>query len=158
MSAADLATARVFVPENTLARGIDAPGAADVHDMLRDAARRVEAMAPAVNLYVADRSVALLRAMAGPAPTTPEARLSLFTEASLLAEVAGAGRPDAIGDIAKGIAVLIQHLNADDGWRGDLIHVHAAALGLVMNRSQKPNVGVLLSGLRSARASIGVLE
>ena len=150
--------ARIFVPENTLARGIDAPGAADIHDMLRDAARRVEAMAPAVDVYVADRSVALLRAMAGPPPATPEARLALATEAGLLAEVAGSGRPNPIGDIAKGIAVLIRHLNADGGWRADLIHVHAAALGLVMNRGEKPNVVALLSGLRSARASIGALE
>ena len=150
--------ARIFVPENTLARGIDAPGAADIDDMIREAARRVETLAPAVDDFVSDRAVSLLRAMAGPPPATAEARLALAPEAALLAEVAGAGRPNAVGEIAKGIAVLIRHLTAEGGWRADLIHVHAAAMALAMSRERKPNLGVLLSGLRSARASVGALE
>lgn len=150
--------ARIFMPANTLARGIDAPGAAEFGEMVRDAARRVQTLAPAIDLYVRERSAALLCAMTGPSPATPEARLALALEASLLAEVAGAGRSDAIGDIAKGITVLIQHLNAQGVWRSDLIHVHTAALSLVMGAGRKPDLGVLLAGLRSARAAIGVLE
>lgn len=152
------AAARIFIPENTLARHIDAPGAATFGELVLDAARRVEAMEPAVNAYVEERSLALLASIGGLPPATREGRLALALEAGSLAEVAGLNRADAIGHIAKGIALLVRQLNDQDVWRADLVHVHAATLALATGRRTVPDFAAMLSGLRHARATIGILE
>jgi hypothetical protein len=155
-----MSTAHVFTPENRLAKILDSLGGTTPEDMISDADRRVAEMTGAIQQFVAEKVTLIL-------PFADQEDDVLFAECRTLAglaiqvaEVAGAARLKAVGDIAGAIASMIERLVTHGVWHGEALRVHIRALTIV---SQTPgraaeDDNLILENLRRMRAAIGFGE
>lgn len=151
---------RIFTPENRLDKILDSLGGATTGEMVAEADQRVAALADTIQSFVAAKVKLIL-------PFADQAEDVLFAECRTLgdaavqiAEVAAAAKLGAVGEIARGIASIVDGLVALGVWHGEALRVHIRALKLVA-QAQGRLAGddeAVVDRLRELRRSIGLSE
>lgn len=153
-----MSVTRISSPENRLVKILDELSGVPASKLIADADRRVVALAGAIRAYVAEQIELLL----------PYAEVSedvLFAESPAvgeialhIAEVAAAAKLDAVGEIARGIAAMIDSLRQSGVWHSDALRVHIRSLLLLNQEAQPGSNKDVLEHLFAMRKSIGVAE
>lgn len=152
--------ARIFTPQNRLARVLSALQGAAPERLVADAETRVARLEMAICAYVRDR-LAPIMAFADLDEAALFARCQELGAMSLdISEVAGAGGLVAIGEAARGISAMIEGLVDRGVWHTDALKLHLDALALL---SQTPPPGAaqieaIMDQLLTMRRAIGISE
>lgn len=155
-----MSAARVFTPENRLGKILHSLGGPTAGEMVAEAERRVEALADTIRTFVAAKVKLIL-------PFAEQDDDVLFAECRTLgdtavqiAEVAAAAKLGAVGEVARGIANMVDGLLACGVWHGEALRVHIRALKLVAEPQGRPasNDEAIVDRLREMRMSIGLGE
>jgi hypothetical protein len=155
-----MSVARIFTPENRLAKIVQSLDGPQAHELIADADERVGLLGEAIRSYVAGKIDEIMHyASQGEDVLFAECR-TLGEAAMNVAEVAGAARLETIGDIARGISAMIDNLITSGVWHTDALRVHLNTLALVNQRDggRTPENDLILANLRSMREAIGVVE
>lgn len=123
-------TARVFMPENRLARALRS-GGPTAESLIADADARVAALADSVRAFV-DARIAVI----APYADRPEDELfaacrDIGAPAMDIAEVADAAGLDAVGAVARGVCVMLDGLVTLGVWHTEALCIHLRTLRLV---------------------------
>lgn len=155
-----MSQARIFTPENRLARMLSSLRGDMPEQLILDAEARVGLLQDAIRAYVRDR-LSLIIAFAGLDEETLFARCQeLGAMARDVAEVAGAGGLDAIGAAAGGINAMVESLVDRGVWHTDALKLHLEALTL-LSQGRDPGqdqVKAITSQLLTMRRAIGISE
>lgn len=155
-----MSIARIFTPENRLAKILHSLGGPTTGEMVTEAEQRVEALADSIQTFVAAKLNLIL-------PFAEKDDDVLFAEcralgdtATQIAEVAAAAKLGAVGEISRGIAAMIDGLFALGVWHSEALRVHIRALKLVTQPQGRPvsNEEAVVDRLRQMRMSIGLSE
>lgn len=155
-----MSAARIFTPENRLAKilqTLDGPTAAE---LVADADARVAKLSGAIRGYV-DEKVGVILAFADQGEDVLFAECRTLSETALnVAEVAGAAGMEAIGEVARGITAMVDSLLTSGVWHSDALKLHLNALTLVNQTGGKMTGDnkVILARLRGMREAVGVTE
>jgi hypothetical protein len=155
-----MSAARIFTPENRLAKillTLDAPNA---DDLVTEAEVRVGRMSEAIRGYVASKLEEVMRyATQGEDVLFAECR-TLGAAALNVAEVAGAARLETIGEIARGISAMVDNLITSGIWHTDALRLHLDTLALVNqgDGGRTPANDQILARLRNMREAVGIME
>jgi hypothetical protein len=168
----------IFTPENRLAKvllNVDAPMA---HQLIQQADVRVAQLTDAVREQVIcklrkehdvgklekEYVAAKLRAILDLAGVTEEDLLAecqaIGQAATEIAEVAGAAGMATIGEIARGVAAMVENQIKRGTWHGEALRLHINTLSLMgQGDSETPEADAKLADeLRVLRKAIGVVE
>ena len=147
---------QILTPVNRLSACVDAQGGWTFDELVSSANKRVADMSDALLTYVAEQTEELLYALQEPDETVFENRHSIAACALCLAEVAGCVGLDDVGDVAKGIVLLIQGQGEQKSWNRDAVRVHATTLALISRTPSNPGLKHIVSELASLREAVGV--
>lgn len=152
--------ARIFTPENRLAKALSSLDGATAEELVLNASARVAKLEVAIRAYVSEQLLAITEfAAEGEDVLFAECR-TLSELARNVAEVAGAGGLDDIGEVASGINAMVENLHSSGVWHTDALRLHLDALAL-LNQRVGANTGdgeFVLARLRNMRQAIGVAE
>lgn len=155
-----MTVARIFTPENRLAKILVELDGATPAELIAAADGRVATLNAAIRGYVDDKLKEIM-AFASQGEDVLFAECRTLADASLnVAEVAGAAGLDAVGEVARGISAMVEGLITSGVWHSDALRVHLEALALVNQaggRMSEENE-VILKRLRGMRQNIGVVE
>jgi hypothetical protein len=153
-----LNSARVFTPDNHLARLLR-PGAPTATELLADADSRLTALAGTIRIFISNKLTEIL-------PFAEQTDDVLFAEcrdiagiAMNIAEVAGAAGLEALGDVARGIYVMIDGLVSLGVWHTDALRLHIRSLSLLSpdaGPSTAQDERRIVENLRLMREAIGL--
>lgn len=155
-----MSVARIFTPENRLGKILHSLGGPTTGEMVAEAEQRVEALADTIQSFVAAQVQLIL-------PFAEQDDDVLFAECHILgdaavqiAEVAAAAKLEAVGEIARGIATMVDGLLAFGVWHGEALRVHIRALKLVTQPQGRlaSNDDAIIDQLREMRLAIGLTE
>lgn len=151
--------ARKFKPQNRLANVLNG-GGMTAEELIRAAEARVTALQPTVQNYVAERLKLILRFATVSDDVLFSECQDLGREAMAVAEVAGAGGMETVGEIARGISAMIDSLKTNGVWHTEALRVHLNALLLVsQSRSADPSEGqLILQRLQQMRTALEISE
>jgi hypothetical protein len=155
-----MSTARVFTPENRLAKILESLNGPTAGELVADAEKRIDELHDAIREYVREK-LATISAYAEQGEDVLFAECRALADASLeVAEVAGAAGLEAVGEVARGISAMVDSLATSGVWHSDALKLHLSALTLVTQEGghmSKENA-VILDRLRGMRAAVGVAE
>lgn len=118
----------IFRPVNFLANIFKTSDAPTTDQLIADATVRVIKMEDSIRTFVAEK-IAIIETFAEETDEALDAAHQVIgTSAMNIAEVAGAARMEAIGEIARGIAVMVDGKKARDVWHPEALRVHIRAL------------------------------
>ncbi|MDP1737918.1 MAG: hypothetical protein Q8L23_10810 [Caulobacter sp.] len=152
--------ARIFTPENRLARVLSSLQGATAEQLVANAEARVAGLETAIRAYVQDRLTPIM-AYADLDEAALFARCQDLGAMSLdISEVAAAGGMVTIGEAARGISAMVEGLLDRGVWHTDALKLHLDALALL---SQTPSPGAaqvkaIMDQLLTMRRSIGISE
>lgn len=150
--------ARVYAVRNRLSEALLSRDGPTVENMLSDADARVLRLADRIGTFVAGK-VAILAAYADQPEEVLFAECKAIGEPAMnIAEVAEAAGLDAVGKIARGIAVILDDLVNRGIWHTDALRLHLRALTLVQDQADQPNCLTVVEELRTLRCSLGFSE
>ncbi|ACG79639.1 cheE protein [Phenylobacterium zucineum HLK1] len=155
-----MTVARIFTPENRLAKILEAIQAPTAAELIADAESRVEALGDAIRTYVAEK-LEEIRAFAEQSEDVLFAECRTLGETAMnVAEVAGAAGLEAVGEVARGISAMVDNLISSGVWHTDALRLHLDALALVnaSGGGMTPENEVILMRLRGMREAVGVVE
>lgn len=154
------AAARVFTPENRLAKVLSSLDAPSQAELIAGAQAQVASMRSAVRGYVEEKVRVILRCAAGGEMALFEHSREIETAAINIAEVAGAAGMMAIGEIARGISAMLARLRREGAWHGEALMVHVSSLTLASSATPlTPSEETMMLGrLATMRRAIGVTE
>jgi hypothetical protein len=150
----------IFTPENRLAKillNVDAPMA---HQLIQQADVRVAQLADVIREHVVNKLKKVLDlAGATEADLLAECK-AIGANATEIAEVAGAAGLETIGEIARGVAAMVENQVKRGLWHGEALRLHINTLSLVSEgASENPAADAKLADeLRVLRKAIGVIE
>jgi hypothetical protein len=151
---------RILKPANRLSKILQSGNGPSSADLIAAAVARVDQMGPELRAFVALKT----KEIVGYAARDDDA---LFAEcrplgeaATHVAEVAGAAGQDAIGEVARGISVMIEGLFRDGVWHTEALRLHLAALALINPnaRASETQNALILDRLHQMRQAVGVVE
>jgi hypothetical protein len=150
---------RVFMPENRLAKIMGERDAPTREQLLQDAEARLEDMAPAIQAEVR-RCVWKIASAAAQDDDAIRAGAQDLTQAALeITNIAVSADLAAIGEVARGFAVLMDGCAREGVWRRDVFLLHVDALKLVESQRGEPRTYQnMIADLQRVRAAIGVRE
>lgn len=152
--------ARIFTPENRLARVLASLQGSAPQQLVADAEARVAELGAAIRRYVQDR-LGPIMAFGDLGEDVLFARCRELGAMSLdVAEVAGAAGMEAIGEAARGISAMVEGLVDRGVWHTDALKLHLEALSL-LSQSAAPDEGqikAILDQLVTMRRAIGLSE
>ncbi|MFC3070607.1 hypothetical protein [Phenylobacterium soli] len=155
-----MSSARIFTPENRLAKileTIDAPTAAE---LVNDAECRVAQLSEAIHGYVEAKLQEIL-VFATQSEEVLFAECQTLADAAMnVAEVAGAAEMEAIGEVARGISAMVEGLTTSGVWHSDALKLHLDALALVNQNGGglTDENKTILARLRGMREAVGVAD
>jgi hypothetical protein len=151
--------ARVFTPENRLAKIVAGADAPTREQLLQDAEARLEEMAPAIQAEVR-RCVRRIAQAAAQDDDAIRAEAGDLIRAGLeITNIAVSADLAAIGETARGFAALMDCCVREGVWRRDVFLLHVDALKLVESQRGDPKTyGNMIADLHRVRAAIGVRE
>jgi hypothetical protein len=155
-----MGAARIFTPENRLAKILLTLDAPDADDLVMEAEARVGRLSDGIRAYVASKLDEIMGyATQGEDVLFAECR-TLGAAALNVAEVAGAARLETVGDIARGISAMVDNLITSGVWHTEALRLHLKALVLVNqgDGGRTPANQQILARLRSMREAIGIVE
>lgn len=155
-----MTVARIFSPENRLAKILENLDAPPTAELISEAEGRVALLGDAIRSYVAEKLQEILHfSNQGEEVLFAECR-TLGDAALNVAEVAGAAGQEAIGEIARGVSAMVDSLITSGVWHSDALKLHLDALALVNQAGGKttPDTELILARLRGMRQAIGVAE
>lgn len=155
-----MTAARIFTPENRLAKILQTLDGPTTSELVADADARVSKLAGAIRSYVEEKLDAIL-AFAEQGEDVLFAECRTLSEVSLnVAEVAGAAGMEAIGEVARGITAMVDSLVTNGVWHSDALKLHLNALALVNQAGGKltEENQVILTRLKGMREAVGVNE
>lgn len=150
--------ARIYTPDNSLARILGGKDAKSMDDLVRDAEERLVQLAPRIDAFVAKEIDAIL-AIGGLSEEEVFGQCREVADAALrVAEVAGAAGAHAVGEVARGIRIMIESLFTGGVWHADALRVHIESLAIVARGpALSPAEGdVIVRRLKTLRAAVGV--
>jgi hypothetical protein len=153
-------SARVFTPENRLAKVLASLEGKTEAELVGAAEARVARLEAVIRDYVKEKLARLLDyARIGEEALFAECR-DLGAQANDIAEVASAAGLTAIGEVARGIGAMVDSLIRRGVWHTDALRLHLDALVLLNQRSGANDAddAIMLERLRGMRSAIGVLE
>ena len=155
-----MSAARIFTPENRLARFLDVLGGTATDELIASAEKRVDAMSEGIREFVAAKLLLIL-------PFADQDDDVLFAEcrtladtATQIAEVAAAGKLNTVGEIALGISAMVNGLLTVGAWHSEALRIHIRALGLAA-QAKTPLAGnddPIVEHLRQMRRTIGLRD
>jgi hypothetical protein len=151
--------ARVFTPENRLAKIVAGADAPTREQLLQEAEARLEQMAPPIQAEVR-RCVGKIAAAAAQDDDAIRAGAQDLTRSALeITNIAVSADLAAIGEVARGFAVLMDCCVREGVWRRDVFLLHVDALKLVESQRGEPRTyQTMIADLHRLRAAIGVRE
>lgn len=153
-------TAHVFTPGNRLAKILTSSEGRSEQELVDAAQSRVAQLEGAIRAYVDDKLPRLM-SFADLREDDLFARCEALGRQALdVAEVAGAGGLQALGEVAHGIAAMVDSLRRHGVWHTDALQLHLNALVLLhpVSGGAPAEVEVMLRRLRNMRIAIGVTE
>ncbi|MDX2235091.1 MAG: hypothetical protein NW200_11400 [Hyphomonadaceae bacterium] len=153
-----MAVTRIHTPDNGLARILGGKDARSMDDLVRDAEERLVQIAPHIDQFVA-REIDVILAIGGQREEEVFAECRKVSDAALrVAEVAGAAGATAVGDVARGIRLMIDSLFTGGVWHADALRIHVESLAILTRGApQSPaEADVIVERLKVLRARIGV--
>tara|TARA_R110002124_G_scaffold79137_2_gene210641 strand:+ start:4413 stop:4880 length:468 start_codon:yes stop_codon:yes gene_type:complete len=153
-----LKTARIFTPENRLARHLRQGGPTPA-ELIAEADSRVTALAGSIRVFVTGKLQEIV-ALCDQSDDVLFAKSDSISGLAMnVAEVAGAARLDALGDVARGVITMIEGLKTLGVWHTDALRVHIRSLSL-LNPGAAPmspqDQAQIVENLRDMRQSIGL--
>ena len=155
-----MTVARIFTPENRLAKILDNLDAPTAAELVAEAEGRVSKLSVAIRGYVEEKLTTIM-AFATQGEDVLFAECQTLSDAALnVAEVAGAAEMEAIGEVARGISAMVDGLISSGVWHSDALKLHLDALALVNQGGGKmtDENKVILARLRGMRDAVGVVE
>lgn len=155
-----MTAARIFTPENRLAKILDSLDGPTAAELVMEAEGRVAQLSEAIHLYVEEKLKQIL-AFAEEGEEVLFAECQTLSSAALnVAEVAGAADMEAIGEVARGISAMVDGLVTSGVWHSDALKLHLDALALVNQAGGRltDENKVILARLRGMREAVGVAE
>jgi uncharacterized protein YnzC (UPF0291/DUF896 family) len=155
-----MAVVKTFNPANRLAQILEGSEGVSFEEMVAASEVRVEDLLPGLRESVREKINAIT-------VIHDEGEDSLFARsqevgdlAMNIAEVAGAARLPALGEVARGICAMIESLLSAGVWHTDGLNLHIMSLTLLSAGKPLPadEVRKMLKQLREMRRAIGVLE
>ena len=155
-----MAEPRTIFPYNRLSGAVDTLEGESPQKLVSDAGQLVIAMRPHIRSYVAAKVANLSRF----ATETDEVLLAegrtIGAITLAIAEVAGAGGMQTIGEIARGTSALVDSLLHKGGWHSTAVRIHLQSLTLA-SQSQtddEPAERLMLDRLQIMRKVLAVSE
>lgn len=155
-----MTVARIFTPENRLAKILESMDAPTAAELVMEAECRVAQLSEAIHAYVEEKLREIL-AFASQGEEVLFAECQTLSDAALkVAEVAGAAEMEATGEVARGISAMVDGLMTSGIWHSDALKLHLDALALVNQNGGglTEENKVILARLRGMREAVGVLE
>ncbi|MET0546725.1 MAG: hypothetical protein ABWZ40_10470 [Caulobacterales bacterium] len=151
---------RIFTPENRLARILKDAGGLTVDELVAAAETRVSALQSRLAAAV-DEDLAKILAIGRQHEAAIFADGKALGDAALaVAELAGAIDCPEIGEIARGIRIMVEGLVDHGVWHSGALGAHLEALALLSQHEGEENVDFtpLLLNLRAVRLKIGLAD
>lgn len=155
-----MTAARVFNPDNRLAKVLVTLGGVSSNELVKAADKRVTDLGGEIRTFVADE-LRLINAYADrPDDVLFAESAELGQRALNVSEVAGAAGLVAVGEVARGISSMVENLRNYGVWHADALRVHLNAMVLLTVRSgvEAGDEDVILGRLKGMRGAIGVIE
>ena len=155
-----MAAVKMSNPANRLAQILEGSDGVSFEEMVAASEVRVENLLPSLRESVREKIDAITEIY-------EDGEESLFSRsqevgdlAMNIAEIAGAARLPALGEVARGICAMIESLLSAGVWHTDGLHLHIMSLTLLSAGKPLPadEVSRMLNQLREMRRSIGVFE
>lgn len=154
-----MAAPRIFTPENRLAKILQTLDGCTRSELIAEAEARVAALRGPIRAFVAEKLQEVL-AFCSYSEDLLFAECRTLGDLTLdIAEVAGAGGMEAIGEVARGISAMVDSLLSDGVWHTDALRLHLDALVLLGQEGRSAaEDDVILERLRRMRRAIKVVE
>jgi hypothetical protein len=155
-----MSVARVFRPDNRLAKILDGADPASAQELVAAAEGRVTELGESLRGYVREKLPVIL-SFQGAREDELFGGCRILGEAALgVAEVAGAANMGAIGEIARGLSAMVAGLDATGAWHSEAVKVHIDALAIVSrgDGARTPENDIVLARLAAMRSALGVAE
>ena len=155
-----MAAVKISNPTSPLAKILEGHDGRSFDDMVAASEVRVEGLLPANRDFVREQITAITRIYDEGEDGMFRRSHELGDLAMTIAEVAGAARLPALGEVARGIRAMIESLLSAGVWHTDGLNLHIMSLTLLSAGNPLPpdEITKMLSQLREMRRAIGVLE
>ena len=155
-----MAAVKISNPTSPLARILDGQEGRSFDEMVAASEVRVERLLPGNRDFVRECIVAISHIYDEGEDGMFRRSQELGDLAMSIADVAGAARLPALGEVARGICAMIESLLSAGVWHTDGLNLHIMSLTLLSAGNPLPpgEVTTMLSQLREMRKAIGVLE
>ena len=155
-----MAKARVFTPENRLAKTFGTTAGCSAPELIAAAEVRVTALRPAIRAHVSQKLEAILRYASEGDDVLFAESCNLGEAALSIAEVAGAAGLETVGEIARGISAMVENLVTRGVWHTDALRLHIQALSLTSQTSDDASSEnrLMLERLQTMRKVLDVAE
>jgi len=152
--------ARIFTPENRLLKILESPGGTEKEVLIAAAEEKVAEGASAIAAYVRAEVRRILAYSAESDAILFAECWSLEASALKVAEVAGAAGMEAIGDVTRGIAAMVDSLRTRGALHTEALRLHIQSLGLVSQGTggRTRENEVVVDRLASMRRAIDIAE
>jgi hypothetical protein len=151
--------AKVYKVTNFASVALDGPDAPLVEHLVRDAEARVDKIRELVREEVTPHVLALLRHAETRDDRLAMASADIAAAALSTAEVAGAARMAATGEIARGLRVLIEDGQARGAFHAEAIRLHLDALVLVSRTGEESmEAKIVVDELHAMLRHMGLAE
>lgn len=152
--------ARIYLPENPLAKTVESRFGPRIQDLVANADMRVLARKKAIEAFVAEKVEALIVHRLDDDDTLRRNFATIHQHAVEMSEVAGAAGLDSIGAVATGIVAMAEARGQRNLWHPAALRLHIDALALLMTGADDISQAqaALLLQLRLLREAIGLLE
>lgn len=155
-----MAQAQIIYPYNRLSGAVDVLEGESPQKLVSDAGQLVIALRPKIRAYVAVKVAKLSRfATESDEVILAEGR-AIGAIAMAIAEVAGAGGMETIGEIARGTSAVVGGLLQKGGWNSTAVRIHLQSLSLA-SQSQSNDAAaekLMLERLQIMRKVLGMSE
>jgi hypothetical protein len=155
-----MAEPRTIYPYNRLSGAVDTLEGESPQKLVSDAGQLVVALRPRIRTYVADKVAKLARFATESDEVLLKEGRAIAAIALAIAEVAGAGGMQTIGEIARGTSAVVDSLLQKGGWHSTAVRIHLQSLSLA-SQSQTddgPAERLMLERLQIMRKVLGVSE
>jgi hypothetical protein len=155
-----MAEPRTIYPYNRLSGAIDTLEGESPQKLVAEAGQRVIALRPHIRSYVAAKVAKLSRFATEADEVLISEGRAIGAIALAIAEVAGAGGMQTIGEIARGTSAVVDSLLQKGGWHSTAVRIHLQSLTLASQSQtdEGPAERLMLDRLRIMRKVLGVSE
>jgi len=155
-----MAAVKVSKPANRLAQILEGSDGVSFAKLVEASEVRVDNLLPGLRESVREKIDAITKIYNGGEESLSAGSTEVGDLAMNIAEIAGAARLPALGEVARGICAMIESLLSAGVWHTDGLNLHIMSLTLLGAGKPLPadEVSKMLNQLREMRRAIGVLE